>query len=116
MGNTVFKIEEITLLDGTEVTLRPLSIAQYRKFVKVVNQRPEENKEMTSDDIFEAGLEYISKLAVFCLQQMNETKNQTAESLEDVLDQETAAHVIKVCGGLDFTDDNPKVREMMERD
>jgi hypothetical protein len=105
MAKTIFSIEEVELLDGTSVVLRPLSIKNQRKFFsKVEKERTLDDKKMLS-----ASVDLVSELAVFCLQCMNETKDMTTSDLEDALDQSTALHVIKVCGGLDLTDENPKL-------
>lgn len=111
-AKTVYKVEEIFLLDGeTKVTLRPLSIKAQRGLANIVENAGEN---AVPDKLMTAGLEFISKMAVYCLQNMKETRDMNADELEDLLDQETALHVIKLCGGLDFSDDNPKLREAMD--
>lgn len=123
MSNEVFTREEITLQDGSEVELRPLTVGKKRKFMRAwtehVSSINEEIKQATekaseegaeSFELDEAGLSdkqydaYI-KLCGMCLDtdlKGEKTTKQFNDYLEDVLDDPTIFKIIKVCGGIDL--------------
>lgn len=105
----VFQVEEIELLDGRKVILRPLSITAQRGFYKKL----EAQRETDSETIMSDSLDFVAELAIYCLGYMNGTKEMTSEEIEEILDQDTSLFVIKVCGGVDLSAENPKVMEAM---
>jgi hypothetical protein len=126
MSNEAFTREEITLQDGTDVELRPLTVGKKRKFMRswtehvaVINDEIKKATEAAGDepeafDIDEANLSdkqydaYI-KLCGMCLEgelKKDKTTKQWTEYLEDTLDDPTIFKIIKVCGGIDLEAEN----------
>jgi hypothetical protein len=106
MAKTVFRSETIELLDGTSVTLRPLSIKNMRKFQSAfAEMQTEESAEQDVD----AALDSILGLARVCLSQDNKAlldEETEDNSIEDKLDLDSAYKIIEVCSGIKLNDPN----------
>lgn len=102
MAKTVFKTEEIELLDGSTVRLRPLSIRNMKKFQARFASLQEEASEANGDT--DTTLEGLLDLAFLCLEQDNSGGDR--EELEDRLDLDSTYKVIEVCSGIKLNDPN----------
>lgn len=113
MASKVYKEEEITLQDGTEVVLRPLPIGPLRRFMDAWNKFSEIKEESEGFDVFTncAGiaLEKDFKGQFDSLKATEEDKKKGAylseeykNYLEDVLDLDTIYKILEVCGGLNL--------------
>lgn len=115
MASTVYTVEEVRLLDDSEVTLKPLSIKGLRVFMKYIDAFGNAKSE---DD----GLAILLTAAGYCLKKerpelWDEEKTALSEELpkggvvsddfEEVFDMETVYRVLKVCGGVELN--NPEV-------
>lgn len=101
MATTVFSSQTIELLDGTEVTLKPLNIKGLRLFNKKMKelQTPEGSEPLSEDDV----LDVLLDLCGVCL---SKQVSGGREYLEEALDIETIYKVIEVCGGIKLNDPN----------
>jgi arsenate reductase-like glutaredoxin family protein len=118
MASEVFSTEIITLLDGTEVELRPLPIAKLRKFMRMwsehvnaiseklaanVEKDPSE-RDFTEADMSDAQFDIFVKMCSFGLEDQLKTKEMTdkkfLEHLENVLDQDSIYRILDATGGL----------------
>jgi hypothetical protein len=105
MATKVFETEEIELQDGTEVTVRPLTIKRLRKFMEIIgklgeleldeNGVPKQDVE-ASDTQFDIMVEAVG----IALQQPNPELNVSTDYLEDVLDVPTINRILEVAGGM----------------
>lgn len=127
MATEVYTTETISLLDGTEVELRPLPIAKLRKFmrlwsdhIQVVRKKVQEQEDAESaDEIVEAFSEadltdaqfdvYIKMCALGLESQLKEdrTEKQFISYLEDILDEKTIYRILDLTGGLKLGDEAP---------
>ena len=108
MATTVYTVEEITLQDGTDVTLRPLNIKGLRKFMETMERFAKIENE-------EDGLEVLLDAAAICLMKQqpnfwdkhaNDGKGAHSEDFEDVADMPTIYKILDVCGGVKLNDPN----------
>lgn len=126
MSNEVFTREEISLQDGTDVELRPLTIGKKKKFMRVwsdhithVNKtlmeaqaaaekakEDETEPEFTFDEnkMTEKQYEVYVKMCIMCLDEIrnDRTDKQFADYLENVLDDPTIFKILNTCGGLNL--------------
>lgn len=112
MASTVFKVEEVELIDGSTVTVKPLSIKDLRVGMDLISF---EGMEDSSEEEF---LDLLIKAAAFCVRKSRNDlwdaeKNTYSELAEDVFDTDTVLHIIKETLGVDFKD--PKIQEMAEK-
>jgi len=98
MATTVHEEKEITLIDGTKVSIRPLKISLLRQFMKkfegLADVQDNNDKSMT--------------LLIECVQiAMKQYKPELSEDitkLEDLLDLPTVYQVIEAASGVNLSD------------
>jgi len=104
----VYSVEEVTLQDGREVTLKPLNIKGLRKFM----QKMGEFQNIKEDD---EGMEILLDAAAICLMKehpdlwdknANEGKGGASEDAAEVFDLPTIYRVLDICGGVKLDDPN----------
>lgn len=125
MAREVYTKEEISLQDEDETTvvLKPLVIAQLKKFHKEyekINAEFEAARKGEGEALSDA--EVMIRLAAVCLEKQLASnfppgaagKKKYIEFLEESCDMETLNEIIKVCGGMDFSEPiDPKVWEAL---
>lgn len=107
MANEVTKKEEILLWDDeTKVTIKALNISSMRKFFDMF-----EGMKTITDNA--EGLQYLAMCAGFCLAQFHpkawkskENEELDMDYIQDQLSQDHVNRILKVCAGMDFTDEN----------
>lgn len=104
MASTVYTVEEITLQDGTDVTLKRLNITNQRKFMKAFEA-------MNAPEDQDEAYDQLIDLAQICFRGVLrntklEEKAEDREWLEDSLDEPTIYKVIEVCAGMKLNDPN----------
>lgn len=128
MATEVFTTEVVSLLDGTEVELRPLPVAKLRRFMRIWSdhledvskkiaeseRESEDNtpvKPFTQSDLTDAQYDTFTKLCALGLEGQlkdGKTEKQFLAYLEDILDEATIARILFVTGGLKLNNDpNP---------
>lgn len=101
MANTVFRSENIELLDGTVVSLRSLSIKNMKIFQKKFSEL------QTADyDVPEDALDGLLDLAIICLKPSSPDLAADRDRAEDIVDLETMYKIIEVCTGIKLNDPN----------
>lgn len=117
MATEVFTTEVITLLDGTEVVLRPLPISKMRKFSrlwaehmhsisKAFSEQTDDGGEEAlvganlTDEQYTAFIKMCSLGLESQLKEDNMTEKQYLASLEDLLDEKSIQKILEVTGGL----------------
>lgn len=104
MATRVGTYEEITLQDGTDLVLKPLTIKGLRKFMK-------QFEKFTAAESEEEGLDQLIECAAICIQkdapQYWDGKVQhSTEAWEDAADMPSIYKIIEVCGGIRLNDPN----------
>ena len=97
MATTVYEAEQVTLIDGTKITVRPLKISLLRPFMKkfegVAKVAEDNEKSMT--------------LLVECVQiAMEQYKPELAgdiQKLEDLLDLPTVYKIVEAASGINLS-------------
>lgn len=97
MATTVHEAQELTLIDGTKITVRPLKISLLRAFMKKF-----EGVAAVADDN-----EKSMNLLVECVQiAMKQYKPELAEDiskLEEILDLPTVYKIVEAASGTNLT-------------
>lgn len=104
MATTVYTTEEVELQDDTTVTLKPLTIKNLRKFMKVMEGFADAETE-------DEGLEVMLDASALCLKTQrpefwDDSKGKHTEVFEDAVDIPTIYKVLDVCGGIKLNDPN----------
>lgn len=120
MATTVATVEEVTLQDGSTVTLRPLVLTGLRKFMKRFNHFTDAKTE-------EESMDRLIDTAALCLSKArpefwNEDKDNgtsevdgkevpnpkggSTEAFEDAIDMPTLYKIVEICGGIKLNDPN----------
>jgi hypothetical protein len=99
LATTVYDVEEITLQDGSKVTLKPLTIKDLRKFMVAIQKTAEVTSEDETLDIL------IDACAVALAKQLPDLVKDR-DAFEDALDVPTINRILEVCGGIKMDDPN----------
>lgn len=124
MATEVYKKEELTLQDGTDITVRPLPVGRLRRFMDAWKEMANVESEDDGFDVFVncagIGIEHEFKGKFDALKASGEEKAkgevlsaEYKEYCEDVLDMDTIYRILEVAGNLRLND--PKVMEAAER-
>jgi hypothetical protein len=105
MATKVNNSEKIVIQDGTSVEIRPLNIKNLRKFMEVT-------KKFESVKTEDEGLDLLIEACQISLMAADEEKYSDKEYLEENLDMETIALIMKVSGGVDINAD-PNLQDAM---
>jgi hypothetical protein len=108
LAKEVASVEEIKLLDGTEVTLRPCSIKVLKKFMKVfkkMEQLEEVDQEQIMDILVEASAVALQKQLPDVTKFVDD-EDESREEYEEMVDMDIVNKVNEVCGGIKFDDPN----------
>ena len=100
MATTVYDVEEITLQNGSKITLKPLSIKELRKFMSAIQKTSIEG--LTEDQTLDI---LIDACAVAIEKQLPDLVADR-DQLEDALDVPTINRILEVCGGIKMDDPN----------
>lgn len=117
MATEVFTTEEIKLLDGEEVEIRPLPIAKLRKFMRLWSDHIKSISDKLADEaevamsekkfgeaeLTDAQFDVFIKMCALGLEtelKGDKTEKQFISYLEDVLDEHTIYKILEVTGGL----------------
>jgi hypothetical protein len=102
MANTVYEVVDIQLSNGEEISIRPLTIKNLKKFTKVV-AKLDDPKVKTEDDAMEVFIE----AAMVCMEQFAPDLAADKEKFEDIIEVPTLMKILEVAGGLKLNDPNP---------
>lgn len=97
MATTTYEGEKITLIDGTQLTIRPLKISLLRPFMKKfegiadVSEDNDKSMDLLIDCVQIAMKQYEPKLA------------EDRDALEEVLDLPTVYKIIEAASGTDLS-------------
>lgn len=101
MATQVYEIIDIELMDGTQLTLRPLKISLLRDFMKEFEKIGDEK--IAEDNL--KSMDLLLNCAVIAMRQYN-PELATKEKLQDVIDLPTIYKVIEIAAGIKLNDPN----------
>lgn len=107
MSNRVFKEKIVELLDGEEITVRPLPLKSLRKFMT----KFDELKDMEGDV---EGLSKMAEMAAIAVGHFDD-RYATVDKIEEVIDTQTMYEVFKIAAGVDLDPESERNQKMMER-
>ena len=116
MATEVFKKEEITLISGRELLLKPISIKQTRLFQRELKNYYKAVEESTSDGRLDNDAEFLDNflaLVKICLMKDYAEFAADDDALEEELDVDSIFKILEVCGGMRFNDPNLQVAALM---
>lgn len=105
MATKVNNSQKVTLQDGTAVDIRPLNIKNLRKFMEVTKKFENVKNE-------DEGLDLLMEACQIALVAADEEKFSDSEYLEENLDMDTIAQIMKISGGVDINAD-PNLTDAM---
>jgi inhibitor of KinA sporulation pathway (predicted exonuclease) len=98
MATTVNEEKEITLIDGTKITVRPLKISLLRPFMK----KFEGIADVAEDN--EKSMNLLMECVAIAMQQYKPDLAGDAKSLEDNLDLPTVYKIVEAASGVKLSD------------
>ena len=101
MATSVYEVVEIELLDGSSVSMKPLSITLLREFMKEFGKIS--NEEIASDNI--KSMDLLLSCAAIAMKQYKEELSDK-DKLEGVIDLPTIYKVIEIAAGIKLNDPN----------
>jgi len=102
LATTVYNIEEISLRDGTTVTLKPLPIKQLRKFMEIINKG-----QVAENENPDAALDIFIEACMLCLLTTERPELGTdKDKFEEIIETPTMMRILEIIGGLNLTDPN----------
>lgn len=97
MATTVHEAETIQLLDGTEISIRPLKISLLRQFTKKF-----EGIAKVADDN-EKSMNLLIECVTIAMEQYNPELAKDKEKLEEILDLPTVYKIVEVASGAELS-------------
>lgn len=98
MATKVTKEETVTLQDGEEYDVRPLNIKNLRKFMTIIEGFQDVESEVD-------GLEIMVEACAVALSKDYPEKAADTDYLEENLDMDSIAQILRVSGGVDISGD-----------
>ena len=108
MANTVYEVVDIRLSNNEEISVRPLTIKNLKKFTKVI-AKLDSPKVKTEDDAMEVFIE----AAMVCMEQFSPDLSTDKEKFEEVIEVPTLMKILEIAGGLKLNDPNPVATDLV---
>ena len=96
MATEVYETSTITLMDGTEIKMRPLKISLLREFMKAFGRLPE----VAEDN--DASMELLLECVQIAMKQYAPSWASDRELLEDNIDLPSVYKVLEAASGIKF--------------
>jgi hypothetical protein len=115
MATSVLKKDDVTLLDGTKVSLRPLNIKNLRVLMGILSEYEgelEALKDAKKEEVkawYNKNFDFLLEAAGACFAQVLPDKAEDKEYLEENLDIPTIDKILYVCGGVEVGGDDPNL-------
>jgi hypothetical protein len=97
MATTTYEAQELTLIDGSKITVRPLKISLLRPFMKKF-----EGVAKVSEDN-EKSMTLLVECVQIAMEQYNPELAKDAKKLEDILDLPTVYKIVEAASGMNLT-------------
>lgn len=101
MANTVYETIEIKLSNGEDITIRPLSIKNLKKFMTIISKLSENNIETEAD-----AMEVFVEAAMLCMSQFKPELAEDKDLFEETIEVPTMMKILEIAGGMKFNDPN----------
>ena len=101
MATSVYEVVEVELLDGSNISMKPLKISLLRDFMKEFQKISD--PKIAEDNI--KSMDLLLNCAVIAMKQYN-PELATKEQLEELIDLPTVYKVIEVAAGIQLNDPN----------
>jgi inhibitor of KinA sporulation pathway (predicted exonuclease) len=98
MATTVYEAQQIKLIDGTEITLRPLKISLLRKFMK----KFEGIADVVDDN--EKSINLLMECVLIAMEQYKPELASDLATLEDNIDLPTVYKIVEVASGVPLSE------------
>jgi hypothetical protein len=98
MATTVYEAQQIKLIDGTEITLRPLKISLLRKFMK----KFEGIAEVVDDN--EKSINLLMECVLIAMEQYKPEVAGDLAALEDNIDLPTVYRIVEIASGVPLSE------------
>jgi hypothetical protein len=103
MATSVYEVVNIELLDGTELSLRPLKISILREFMKTF----EKIGDVAEDNV--KSMDVLLECVQVAMKQYKPELSQDKEKLEDIIDLPSIYKIIEVASGITFNGESPNL-------
>lgn len=101
MANAVYETVDILLSNGEEISVRPLTIKNLKKFTKVIAKLDSEDIKTEED-----AMEVFIEAGMVCMEQFAPNLSSDKENFEDIIEVPTLMKILEVAGGLKLNDPN----------
>jgi hypothetical protein len=108
LPTTIYDTIEITLSDGRNITVKPLSITKLKKFMTVLDKMKEDGVKSELDilDVFiEAGM--------VCMETFAPELSTDREKFEEVIEVPTLMKILEVAGGVKMDSPNSPLANLV---
>ena len=107
MATTVYNIEEIQLLNGDTLVIRPLTIKHLKKFLAIIKKM--DDPKITEEDQV---MEIFIEAAMVCLEQLKPELSTDVDLFEEAIEVPTMMKILEIAGGLKLNDPNLGVADL----
>ena len=97
MATTTYEAQELTLIDGSKITVRPLKISLLRPFMKKF-----EGVAKVSEDN-EKSMTLLVECVQIAMEQYNPELAKDIKKLEDILDLPTVYKIVEAASGINLS-------------
>jgi len=108
MAKSVFERSSISLIDGTDIELGPLTIHFLRKFMDVFGLI-----DFVKND--DQAMTVLTECATICMRQYYPVIN-TRDQLEDLADMQTVYKILELCAGIKIDPDKDNVDDQAKKE
>ena len=100
MATTVHEDNELTLIDGTKIKVRPLKISLLRKFMKKF-----EGIQAVADDN-DKSMDLLIECVMIAMEQYHPELSTDREKLEETMDLPTVYKIVEAASGVQLSEDS----------
>jgi hypothetical protein len=98
MATTVYEVQELQLIDGTMITVRPLKISLLREFLK----KFESIAEVSEDN--NKSMDVLMQCVQIAMKQYKPELAEDIKSIEDNIDLPTVYAIVEAASGIKMSD------------
>lgn len=102
MAKTVYETFDLKLSTGEDITIRPLSIKNLKKFMEIIAKLDSDDIKSESD-----AMEIFIEAAMLCMKQFKPELSEDRDSFEETIEVPTMMKILEVAGGMKLGGPNP---------